>query len=343
MNADGSGKTRLTSSWAYEGQPDWSPDGARIAFTSDRDGDDDIYVMNADGSNAVNISNNTLSDNWPAWSPDDKRIAFSSYRDSQNDMYVMKADGSSLSRLTSARGGDTNPAWSPDGRKICFASDRSDPSHHAWQVFLMDANGNDETTIPNAPGDEQADPAWCPVPSVVRTLIGPPGSDHGANPPFGAARPLVVVGVNADGLASAAALYLLEANWGTVKVSALNNICADLAGLKVTGTDLRRIDEDMGQGIPRRQWTLTGAPAAGAALVFFSGDSGKVASIIVSADTTLTTSARAMTTQAAGGQLVLQGSFTQAYSAPDPQRNLVMGVATRVALDSRTGEVVSVQ
>ena len=49
MNADGSGVVRLTDHSARDGEPAWSPDGQRIAFSSDRDGNYDIYVMNADG------------------------------------------------------------------------------------------------------------------------------------------------------------------------------------------------------------------------------------------------------------------------------------------------------
>ena len=52
MNADGSAQTRLTNNAAFDGAPAWSPDGTKIAFASNRDGDTQIYVMNADGSAA---------------------------------------------------------------------------------------------------------------------------------------------------------------------------------------------------------------------------------------------------------------------------------------------------
>ena len=50
MNADGSGVTRLTNHTADDYIPTWSPDGGRIAFTSDRDGNEDIFVMNVNGT-----------------------------------------------------------------------------------------------------------------------------------------------------------------------------------------------------------------------------------------------------------------------------------------------------
>src|SRR5262245_49125199 len=66
----------------------------RIAFTSKRDGNNEIYVMNADGSGQTNLTNNPASDAGPAWSPDGRQIAFGSFRDGNGEIYVMNADGS---------------------------------------------------------------------------------------------------------------------------------------------------------------------------------------------------------------------------------------------------------
>ncbi len=69
MNADGSGVTRLTNNADADRHPAWSPDGAKIAFTSNRDGNPDIYVMNADGSGLTNLTNDSAVDYAPTWSP----------------------------------------------------------------------------------------------------------------------------------------------------------------------------------------------------------------------------------------------------------------------------------
>jgi Tol biopolymer transport system component len=69
MNADGSGLKRLTNNDASDRQPAWSPDGTKIAFNSERDGNREIYVMNADGSGLTRLTNNDASDWDPAWSP----------------------------------------------------------------------------------------------------------------------------------------------------------------------------------------------------------------------------------------------------------------------------------
>ena len=72
-----------------------------IAFTSDRDGNFEIYVMDADGTAQTNLTNNPASDAVPAWSPDGTKIAFFSDRDGNREIYVMDADGTNPTRLTS--------------------------------------------------------------------------------------------------------------------------------------------------------------------------------------------------------------------------------------------------
>jgi Tol biopolymer transport system component len=79
MNADGSGQTMLTNSSKDETWPSWSPDGTKIAFESDQDGNGNIYAMNAsDGSNQTRLTNSTANDCNPKWSPDSTKIAFDS-------------------------------------------------------------------------------------------------------------------------------------------------------------------------------------------------------------------------------------------------------------------------
>jgi Tol biopolymer transport system component len=53
----------------FDGWPDWSPDGSKIAFTSVRDGNPDIYVMDADGSNVIRLTSTPEFDSWPDWRP----------------------------------------------------------------------------------------------------------------------------------------------------------------------------------------------------------------------------------------------------------------------------------
>jgi TolB protein len=92
-----------------------------IAFTSDRDGDFEIYVMNPDGSAQTNLTNNPASDSNPVWSPDGTKIAFQSNRTVTTDVYVMDAHGTVLRNLTNSNPNSCyEPTWSPDGTKIAF-------------------------------------------------------------------------------------------------------------------------------------------------------------------------------------------------------------------------------
>ena len=127
-----------------------------IAFQSDRDGDDEIYVMNADGTAETRITHNPARDISPAWSPDGTKIAFTSQRDGNDEIYVMNADGTGQTRLTNNAAGDYDPAWSPDGTKIAFQSYRDSNG----EIYVMNANG---TVQANATLNDAADdshPAW---------------------------------------------------------------------------------------------------------------------------------------------------------------------------------------
>ena len=91
---------RLTNNPAIDFPSEWSPDGSRILFWSDRDGNLEIYAMNADGSGVTRLTNASGRDYVPRWSPDGSRILFVSDRDSNLEIYVMNADGSGVTRLT---------------------------------------------------------------------------------------------------------------------------------------------------------------------------------------------------------------------------------------------------
>jgi Tol biopolymer transport system component len=117
---------RLTNSDASESRPNYSPDGSRIVFRTDRTGNGDIYVMNADGSGETQLTVDPALDGEPAFSPDGKQIAFRSHRvNDKADIYVMNADGSAQTNLTI---GQTDPDGEPAGQ---FADRRPD-----WQPIV---------------------------------------------------------------------------------------------------------------------------------------------------------------------------------------------------------------
>lgn len=99
----------------------FSPDGARIAFSSNRDGNYEIYVMNRDGSNLLRLTNNKAADITPTWNPQGTRIAFTSDRTGTPQIWVIDADGTNLQKLTSEPYAD-RAAWSPLGTEIGYAA-----------------------------------------------------------------------------------------------------------------------------------------------------------------------------------------------------------------------------
>ena len=126
---------------AFDGDPAWSPDGSKIAFTSERDnGDREIYVMNADGSGQFRLTASPGFDENPSWSPNGKRIAFDSMRDGNLEIYVMNADGTKQSRVTNHPALDAIPSWSQDSKRIVFVSDRIGKTQR--RLFVMNASGS---------------------------------------------------------------------------------------------------------------------------------------------------------------------------------------------------------
>ena len=158
MNSDGSEQTNLTDDVEADyREPDWSPDGARIAFFTSRDRDGEIYVMNPDGSGLTRLTDVPGVDTSPNWSPDGAKIAFTSFRDGDGEVYLMNADGSNQTRLTDQFGEDGDPAWSPDGTKIAFVSERDG----AVDVFVMDADGSNPVNLSQGKRDDRQ-PSWSP-------------------------------------------------------------------------------------------------------------------------------------------------------------------------------------
>ena len=69
MSADGTNQVALTDPGQVDGVPSWSPDGSQLVFRSQRDGNEEIYVMNADGSGEIRLTDNEAADGNPRWSP----------------------------------------------------------------------------------------------------------------------------------------------------------------------------------------------------------------------------------------------------------------------------------
>jgi hypothetical protein len=209
------------------------------------------------------------------------------------------------------------------------------------ELRVMDANGDHDRPVTTIAGREYS-PAWCPVPTVVHTLVGLTGSDGGSNPPFGTQKPLVVVGLTDEGLAGAATVGTGASRWSSIRVAALRDLGSRLAGCKITASKLKNVQEDMGRGNPPRVWDFSGAPNVGAVLVFFSAATGRVSSVIPSSDTALTATQAAFA-QERDGQIVVRGDFPAVYSGDRPDINLASQPVAEVILNAETGTVVSMR
>ena len=135
---------------------------AKIAFASQRDGNNEIYVMNADGTNQVRLTNNPANDESPTWSPDRSRIAFASQRDGNNEIYVMNADGTNQVRLTNNNAAENSLVWSPNGSKIAFRSERDGN----FEIYVMNVDGTNQTRLTNNNANDGVQ-AWSPDSSKI--------------------------------------------------------------------------------------------------------------------------------------------------------------------------------
>ena len=139
----------VSTAWDYN--PQFSPDGRRIAFSSGRSGDaEEIWLASADGSGAHQLTHGPgTRQTLPAWSPDGRHIAFESIgANARADIWVIAADGGVRHRVTTDPGEENAPAWSRDGRRIYFLSDRDGAG--LWggrDIWQIPAGGGPSTRV----------------------------------------------------------------------------------------------------------------------------------------------------------------------------------------------------
>ena len=141
---DGMNLPRLSFSWAIDSAAIRAPNDQQIAFTSDRSGSAQIYLMDRDGANVRRISpEGSGRCDQPAWSPRGDKIAYPTSKDGRFNIAVYDLNTNQVTMLTENAGDNEAPAWSPDGRFLAFASNRSG----SYQIYIMRADGTGVTKI----------------------------------------------------------------------------------------------------------------------------------------------------------------------------------------------------
>ena len=136
--------TQLIASTRTEENAQYSPDGRRIVFSSNRSGNTEIWVCDADGSDPVQVVAMGFSAS-AQWSPDSRRIAFDSNVEGNYQIYAVSAQGGRPQRMTRSAANDARPSWSHDGKWIYFESNRA--GGQSWQVWKMPAGGGEPVQI----------------------------------------------------------------------------------------------------------------------------------------------------------------------------------------------------
>jgi Tol biopolymer transport system component len=131
--------TRIIASSQGDIDPEFSPDGAKIAFRSDRSGYPELYISNSDGTNPVRLTSFSRERHAgaPVWSHDGKQIAFDSQSGGNVDIFIIHVETLICRQLTTEPSAEIRPSWSADDQWIYFGSNRTGP----YQIWKVRASG----------------------------------------------------------------------------------------------------------------------------------------------------------------------------------------------------------
>jgi uncharacterized protein YjdB len=120
-----------------------SPDRTRVAFSSNRATNYDLYLMDADGRNLQRLTSNPGNEGEPAWTPDGKRVIYTATTGATTQIAIISVDGSDNRQLTMGPSRNQSPAVSPDGRTIAFVSTRDGNQ----EIYTMSLDGSNQRRL----------------------------------------------------------------------------------------------------------------------------------------------------------------------------------------------------
>jgi len=160
MDYDGSNQVPITQYKSTTINPEVSPDGTMVAFTTFARGNPAIFIYSLETNRRLTFYNQVASLNaTPGFSPDGKRIAFASSLSGRTQIYIANLDGSNLRRVSNSLAIEMEPKFNPrTGAQIAFVSGRAGPP----QIYMMDAEGTNVQRLNPAGGGDAVNPAWSP-------------------------------------------------------------------------------------------------------------------------------------------------------------------------------------
>jgi len=134
----------------------FSPDGSRIAFTSTRDGQPEIYIMDADGTSAARLTNSPGADGDASFTADGQAVVFHSLRTGHREIFLQPITSSDAVQLTQEPADNSQPTVSPDGETIAFVSNREGNNH----IWLMSKDGSSQRPVTRGPQSKETAPRF---------------------------------------------------------------------------------------------------------------------------------------------------------------------------------------
>lgn len=143
-----------------------APKTEKITFSSNRDGNLEIYVMNPDGSDQVNLTRHKAADYSPVWSPTGEHILFVSTRDGLRDLFLMDANGRNVRRVFRKMAQRVEPTWAPDGQRIAY---HAETPQWSIQTGTIQGIGDVQVALAEVQG---GNPSWSPDGEEIAFVAG---------------------------------------------------------------------------------------------------------------------------------------------------------------------------